>query len=140
MQPQRIVITTLIATIASLTIGDIPLILNLPSRHLNLQVLAQTVNANKAEAADELFQQGLDQFNHSQFEAAIKFWQQALTIYQEIKNRPRERMTLGNLGAAYFYLSDYTKTIDYEEQSLAIAREINDRKGEANAIGIIGNG
>jgi len=43
----------------------------------NSQVLAQTPDAQKAEA-DRLLQQGIQQAQTGQFEAALQSWQQAL--------------------------------------------------------------
>ncbi|BAY24046.1 TPR repeat-containing protein [Calothrix sp. NIES-2100] len=102
-----------------------------------LQVLAQTPQARKAEA-DRLFNQGSQQFDTSQFEAALRSWQQALIIYREIKNRQGEGAALGNLGLAYDALGDYPKAIDYHQQFLAIAKEIKDRLGEGTALGNLG--
>ncbi len=45
------------------------------------QILAQT---NREAEADQLFEQGKQQFNNSQFSAAIQSWEQALKIYREI--------------------------------------------------------
>ena len=70
------------------------------------QVLAQTSEVRKAEA-DRLLEQGIEQFNTSQFEAALQSWQQALVIYQQIKDRQGEGNALGNLGLAYYVLGDY---------------------------------
>ncbi|MDF5727447.1 MAG: hypothetical protein PUP92_05260, partial [Rhizonema sp. PD38] len=64
-------------------------------------VVAQTPDARKAEA-DRLFQQGIEQFQTSQFEAALKSWSRALVIYREIKDRQGEGTVLGNLGLAYY--------------------------------------
>ncbi|MBD2217685.1 CHAT domain-containing protein [Calothrix sp. FACHB-1219] len=102
-----------------------------------LRVLAQTSADRKAEA-DRLLDQGVEQYQISQFEAALKSWQQALIIYRQIKDRQGEGAALGNLGIAYHALGDYTKAIDYQQQLLAIAREIKDRNGEGNALGNLG--
>ncbi|GAX40949.1 TPR repeat-containing protein [Tolypothrix sp. NIES-4075] len=101
------------------------------------QVLAQTTDARKVEA-DRLFQQGIQQFQISQFEAALKSWQQALIIYREIKDRQSEGKALGNLGIAYGSLGNHAKEIEYEQQWLAIAREIKDRQSEGKALGNLG--
>ncbi|MGI8504425.1 MAG: CHAT domain-containing protein, partial [Hassallia sp.] len=101
------------------------------------QVLAQTTDARKAEA-DRLKEQGIQQAQTSQFEAALKSFQQALIIYREIKDRESEGAALGNLGAAYISLGNYAKGIEYEQQHLAIAREIKDRQGEGSALGNLG--
>ncbi len=57
-----------------------------PRRFGESAVAAQTPDARKAEAY-RLFQQGQEQFQTSQFEAALKSWSQALIIYREIKDR-----------------------------------------------------
>ncbi len=101
------------------------------------QVLAQTVNQRKAEA-ERFFQQGIQQYDTSQFTAAIQSWQQALIIYREIKDRKGEGSALNNLGFAYYDLGNYPKAIEYYQQWLAIAREIKDRKGEGFALGELG--
>ncbi len=100
-------------------------------------IQAQTTQAHKVEA-DRLLQQGNQQFQTSQFEAAFQSWQQALTIYREIKSRQGEGATLGNLGIAYEALGKYDKAIDFHLQRLAIALEIKDRRGEGNALGNLG--
>jgi CHAT domain-containing protein/Flp pilus assembly protein TadD len=102
------------------------------------RVLAQTADARKAEA-DRLFKQGIEQFQISQFTAALQSWQQALQIYREIKDRQGEGAALGNLGIAYRNLGDYKKAIEYHQQFLAIAREIKDRNSEGKALGNLGN-
>jgi Flp pilus assembly protein TadD len=65
-----------------------------------LPVVAQTVDQRKAEA-DRLLQQGIQQFQTSQFEAAFQSWQQALQLYRAIKDRRGEGYALGGLGNAY---------------------------------------
>src|SRR6478672_501742 len=101
------------------------------------QVLAQTPDSRKAEA-DRLNEQGIQQGQTSQFEAALQSFQQALIIYREIKDRLGEGNSLGNLGNAYYSLGDYAKAIDYQQQSLVIKREIKDRLGEGHALGNLG--
>ncbi|MBD2339122.1 CHAT domain-containing protein [Calothrix sp. FACHB-156] len=115
-----------------------PVTFSLLSSPGELRVLAQTSTDRKAEA-DRLFQQGNEQYQTSQFEAALKSWQQALIIYRQIKDRLGEGGTLGNLGVAYSALGDYTKAIDYQQQRLAIVREIKDRLGEGQSLSNLGN-
>ncbi|HEY9872418.1 MAG TPA: CHAT domain-containing protein, partial [Candidatus Obscuribacterales bacterium] len=123
-------ITTLTATIAG-SAAFLPAPLTAP------QVLAQSVSEQKAEA-DRLLQQGIEQYQVSQFEAALQSCEQALIIYREIKDRSGEGAVLGNLGIAYYSLGDYTKAIKYLQQSLAISREIKDRQGEEQSLGNLG--
>jgi CHAT domain-containing protein/tetratricopeptide (TPR) repeat protein len=135
MRPQKIGIAALIALLtATLTPihPNLPLILGTP------QALAQSTDTRKAKA-DRLLQQGIQQAQTSQFQAALQSWEQALTIYREIKDRSNEGAALGNLGNAYYSLGDYAKAIDYQQQSLVIAREIKNRQGEGAALGNLGN-
>lgn len=100
-----IAFVTFLASILSVDFG-LP-VLNQYFSH-NSQVLAQTPDARKAEAA-RLFQQGNQQFSISQFEAALQSWQQALTIYREIKDRQGEGQSLGNLGFTLFKSGNLTE-------------------------------
>ncbi|MEX0269165.1 CHAT domain-containing protein [Leptolyngbyaceae cyanobacterium UHCC 1019] len=100
-------------------------------------VQAQTTADQKTEA-NRLFQQGVQQYQISQFTAALQSWQQALLLYREIKNRPGEGAALGNLGLAYQFLGNYGKAIEFHQQRLAITREIKDRLGEGQTLGNLG--
>ncbi|PZV19686.1 MAG: hypothetical protein DCF20_01400, partial [Pseudanabaena sp.] len=83
-------------------------------------VQSKTTQARKAEA-DRLNEQGIQQCQTGQCEAALQSWQQALTIYREIKDRRSEGAALGNLGNAYQALGKYDKAIEFQLQRLAIA-------------------
>ena len=106
--------------------------------HSQLPVVAQAIEGSEAEG-DRLFLQGIQQIQTSQLTAALNSWQQALQIYRAIKNRLKEGIALGNLGAAYGSLGNSAKAIEYTQQYLAIAREIKDRQGEGKALGNLGD-
>ncbi|MEG4391310.1 tetratricopeptide repeat protein [Microcoleus sp. BROC3] len=99
--------------------------------------IAQTTDAREAEA-DRLLQQGTQQYQTGQFQAALNFWQQALPIYRALKNRQGEGWILGNLGMAYRSLGNYAKAIEYAQQHLAIARETKDRQTEGWVLADLG--
>jgi CHAT domain-containing protein/Flp pilus assembly protein TadD len=101
------------------------------------RVLPQMVDARKAKA-DRLHEQGIQEFQTSNYGAALKSWQQALNIYQEIQDRKGEGKVLGNLGVAFLNLGDYPKAIEKLQKSLALAQEIQYRQGELNALGNLG--
>ena len=105
--------------------------------HFSLPVVAQTTDASQAEG-DRFLQQGLQQFQTSQFPAALNSWQQALQIYRTIKNRQGEALALGILGAFYGSVGNHAKVIEYSQQYLVIAREIKDRQSEGVALGNLG--
>lgn len=98
---------------------------------------AQTTEDRKAEA-DRLFQQGIQQFQTSQYGSALNSWEQALAIYRSIEDRNSEAGTLINLGNAYAFLSQYEKAITYYEQSLPIFTQVKNKDGEANALNNLG--
>jgi CHAT domain-containing protein/uncharacterized protein HemY len=89
--------------------------------------------------ADRLLQQGVQQYEISQFREALQSWEKALQIYQEIKNRQGEAASLDNLGSAYLSLGQYQEAIDLHKKSLVINREIVNRQGEANSLNNLGN-
>jgi tetratricopeptide (TPR) repeat protein len=73
-----------------------------------------------------------------EYQRAIDYHEQHLTVAREIGDRRGEGTALGNLGIAYDALGEYQHAIDYHEQHLAIAREIGDRRGEGTALGNLG--
>jgi tetratricopeptide (TPR) repeat protein len=134
MQPIQ---TLRLATVTLLLTAGFPL---LPAPDFLLPAVAQTVfeNQNRIAEADRLLKQGNQQYQTSQFTAAFQSWQQALTIYRELKDRKGEGVSLGNLGVVYSALGNYAKAIEFYEQRLAIAREIKDREGERIGLNNIG--
>lgn len=104
---------------------------------LSTSVQAQTTQDQTAEA-DRLLQQGYQQFDISQYQAAIQSWQQALVIYQKLGNRNGEANSLGSLGIAYTSLGEYAKAIVFFQQSLNIFRDLGDRNSQADLLGNLG--
>jgi CHAT domain-containing protein len=88
--------------------------------------------------ANQLYQQGLQQEEASQFDAALASWQQALQQYRANNQRLNESQTLQKISAAYDAIGQYDQAIDYSRQSLAIASELDDRPVAADALGQLG--
>jgi len=129
MQLHKIGLTALITLLATTsTYWSAPLI---------PRGLSQTQENSKI-SADQLFKQGIEQYQKRQLEAAINSWQQALTIYQQLQDRPGEKAVLSGLGAAYLGLSNYSKAIASLQTLLPITQATNDRLGEAQALGNLG--
>jgi CHAT domain-containing protein/tetratricopeptide (TPR) repeat protein len=76
--------------------------------------------------------------NLGQYQKAIDFFQQSLTIQKQISNRNGEGLSLNNLGLAYNSLGQHQKAIEYYQQSLAIQKQIGNRNGEATSINNLG--
>ncbi len=103
-----------------------------------LPVLAQSLKAGKAEA-DKLMKQG-DQLSEShQPQSALQAFQQALSIYRQIKDKKGVGLALNYIGNVYSdYLDEYNKAITYYQQALEIAQSINDTGLEAKALNNLG--
>ncbi len=103
--------------------------------------IAQTNDPRQAEA-DRLLQQGLQQYHASQYEAALKSWQQALEIYRSLQDRDGEATALMNSGSAYRLLSQHDNAIAHYQQALAIFQQLKNHKDAAgilNNLGIVYN-
>jgi len=98
---------------------------------------AATSEAQKIEG-DRLLEQGYQQYQRSQFRAAVQSFEQALTIYQAIGDRSGEERTLTGLGLIYRELGPYSQALDYHQQALIITREIGDRRSEGKVLNNIG--
>ncbi|MEP0859700.1 CHAT domain-containing protein [Trichocoleus sp. DQ-U1] len=136
---------------AMLVANGVTPVANLPAPLTAPQALAQTPNARKAEA-ERLDGQAFDQYLANQQEAALQSWQQALLIYQELKDRRGEELVLEKIdmvyetqadrlrkqGAGQYFTSQWAAALQSLEQSLLIYRNIKNRKGEALALGGIG--
>lgn len=70
---------------------------------------------------------------------AIEKLQEALPLILSIRDRYGESEALANMGAAYFFLSDYQKCIEMFTLALAIWQETGDRQGQSVAYAYIAN-
>ncbi|HLO49973.1 MAG TPA: tetratricopeptide repeat protein [Kamptonema sp.] len=136
MKLLKLGLTGLIALVTMLVIGNLQYSQNSNYLITNSAALAQTPVGRKAEA-DRLLQQGMQESLNSQFQAALKSWQQALSIYREIKDRKGEGDALRNLATTYFQVGDYDKGFEYQQQALTIEREIKKQEDEGNDPTII---
>ncbi|HIK17524.1 MAG TPA: CHAT domain-containing protein [Leptolyngbyaceae cyanobacterium M33_DOE_097] len=101
-----------------------------------LPAIAQTLQTK--ELGDRLLQQANQQFRTRQYKDALQSSQQALQVYQAVKDQDGQAQSLASIGRAYRALKDYAKAIKYSEQSLAIARSVNNQKLEAIVLERIG--
>jgi len=72
-------------------------------------------------------------------EKAIRKYEQALNIFEQVGYGPGIGMTVGNIGVAYQDLGEYSKAIKLHEKSLRIDRMVGDEVGEARALTNLGN-
>ena len=114
-----------------------------PIRGTTLRIshrLAQAQGSqDRKTQAYQLLEQGIEQIDAGQPEAALEYLQQALIIYREIRDRQGEGQVLKNLGNAYYLLKDYEQSKEYQQRALLIARELQDRDLEARTLNNLGN-
>ena len=129
--------------------GSLPLLMsmaNQPSLAQEASLMLQTPGHTLLSQADEqrleadrLLQQGIQQYQMSQYSVAMASWQQALDIYRALNDRNGEADALTYLGIVYDFLGQYFHARDFHSQALAIYHELGDRNDEANALGNLGN-
>jgi CHAT domain-containing protein/Tfp pilus assembly protein PilF len=90
------------------------------------------------ERADRLLVQGYAHLSSSQFQEALRSFQQALPIYQAIGDREGEAGALNNIGLVYDHLGDYANALDYYQRSLIIRRDMGNRESEGITLSNMG--
>ena len=70
---------------------------------------------------------------------SLAYFQQAMTIYQQMGRKGRAGSTSFNIGNVYFSIGDEQKAIEYYYKALNIAEEINDSNSLATCNSAIGN-
>lgn len=120
------------------TLISTPVISSLELPFGGLTAWGQT-NASKQAEASRLFQLGIEKSQNGKIQEAIRYWQQALSIYQKTDNKLELVKVLGELGLAYFSQGKYQNAKKYHQQFLAIAIDIGYKEGEAKSLNNLGN-
>ncbi len=82
--------------------------------------------------------EGTNCLNAGQFEKASSYFEQALRLCREIKDRQDEATALRRLGVALDSMGQHTKAIGYWEQALQICRELKDQGNAAKVLQNLG--
>ncbi len=88
--------------------------------------------------AEQLLQQGFEQYQAGQLEAAIESWQRARSLYQSISNPRGEGIVLKNLGAAYLILGNYRQAIAHLQAFLTLPNLPDNRFSQGQVLGNLG--
>lgn len=97
-----------------------------------------TIDAAQFAQADQLYNQGLTEYQAGDSVAALRSWQQALTRYRSLKNLPGEALTLGALGAVSLRLGNYSTAIAHSQALLTLANRLSDSRRQMQALGNLG--
>ncbi|MBE9101110.1 CHAT domain-containing protein [Vacuolonema iberomarrocanum] len=96
------------------------------------------VQRDRTSEADHLFQQAVEQYEANQWDAAIDLWQQALLLYQQRDNVPRQLATLHRLSAVYLQVGESQQAIAHAQGALTLAQQLNDEMAAVQALGNLG--
>ncbi|XP_065160523.1 G-protein-signaling modulator 2 [Atheta coriaria] len=70
---------------------------------------------------------------------AVSYYEENLTLMQELGDVAAQGRACGNLGNTYYLLGDFEQAIKYHEERLSIARQFGDRAAERRAHSNLGN-
>jgi len=101
-------------------------------------VMAQTIDAQDA-GAEWFLQQGVEQLNRRQLEAALVSFQQALAIARDRGNPRNESIALSHLGQVYTVLGRSEKALEHLQQALSLARTLESRQIEVAVLSQLGD-
>ncbi|MBD2299594.1 tetratricopeptide repeat protein [Nostoc sp. FACHB-190] len=87
--------------------------------------------------ADQLYEAGWRQYIKREYARAIKTFEAALLIYQQIEDKTGTGRTLFHLGDVYHRQRNYQQALKYYQQALAIQQEIGDRGWEKSSLNSI---
>lgn len=135
MQPQRIGFS---ASVILLTTALSFLTVCPPVVFSSSLTSVQTQEHPRQAQAEQLFRQGIEQYQQGQLDAAVESWQQALAIYQQLQDPHQEGVVLRYLGATYLLLGKNQAAIEVLERFLSVAQEIGDRSSIGQALGNLG--
>lgn len=107
----------------------------------NYQIPELDPETSTERKANNLLKEGIENYRINRFDAAIKAWEKALSLYRQINriNIINLAPIHKNLGKAYHNLGQYANAIENFESSLAIFRERPNQKGEVEALMSLGD-
>jgi tetratricopeptide (TPR) repeat protein len=85
-----------------------------------------------------LLHTGENQFRQRQYADALHTYQEALALFQQLRDRDGEAKALMNIGLVQEDQLQYADALQSEQQALALFRQQDDRVGEARTLDIIG--
>jgi tetratricopeptide (TPR) repeat protein len=106
-----------------------------------ISILSYSIRINGSNINQSILSGNIGLYLYSfveNYDLALDYLTQALTIDKEIGYRQGEATQLGNIGLIYYAMGEAEKTLDYHQQALTIDKEIGYRQGEAAQLGNIG--
>jgi tetratricopeptide (TPR) repeat protein len=79
-------------------------------------------------------------YSSRQYQQAIAYYQQALSMSRQAGQRDGEAESLRALGSVYSELNQHQQALDYYQQALSIFKGLGDRNSEAWTLKLLGEG
>ncbi|MCP4351271.1 MAG: tetratricopeptide repeat protein [Desulfobacterales bacterium] len=114
--------------------GRCQLVLGFPEKALHSFTKALSISPNKEDKGATLNNMSTTAYARGDYDTALKYLEQSLTIMQEIGNKSGEGAILNNISQIYDARGDYDAALKYLEQSLTIMQEIGDKSGESGCL------
>ena len=103
-----------------------------------IPALAQTSTVPSRREANRLFDLGSQQFKQNQFERALSTFQQALKLYQQLRELGGQGDVLLKLGQVHEILGQYDQSLARYQQAAAIFSKLDERDNRAGALSGVG--
>ena len=94
---------------------------------------------NKSEIAGVLNQLGLAYNNVEDFDRAMSYFNQSVSVAEGINDKKALSIYLNNIGNSYFSQKKYGTALEFYQRSLELKREIKFQSGEALTLHNMGN-
>ena len=102
-----------------------------------LTAQAQTTKERLFEAL-RLIEVGMQAENKGQFQEALKMYQQALAIFEEVGEKDSQGMTLVGIGVVHMKLGQYPQALEKYQQALTIFQHAGKKNKKGLALTYIG--
>jgi tetratricopeptide (TPR) repeat protein len=83
-------------------------------------------------------QLGMIALHRGDYDQALDWYRQALTIFEELGNRVNMAVSYHQLGIVAYWRGDYDQALDWYRQALTIREELGDRRGIATSYHELG--
>jgi len=102
------------------------------------EVLAQHISEENFVFSKALQLRGASQYFRGEYDKALQYHNQALTIYQKLGNQVGEAANLANIGIVHRSYGENNKALQYYNQALTIDQKLGNQAGEAANLTNIG--
>src|SRR5262245_15107687 len=102
---------------------------------LMLSARGQSFEPERADAAKQLNQVGIERYKGGQFDEALSTFTKTRDLYQEKSDPKGEATALSEIAMCYAALGESQRAVEYLEKAVPEWRQAGDREDEASALG-----